>query len=266
MDLIDAERVFAPAARRALAAFPLVPNELELVSLAENATFRVSTDTGDVVLRLHRPGYHSLAELESERMWIRALLGAGVAVPQPLRTRDGDEFVEVVIDGLAQRRYVGVSSWTEGEILASVLRHRNTVGDLEHFYGQLGGIAAAMHAQSARWRLPARFTRHALDADGLVGAAPFWGRFWEHPMLSRAERALFESTRDALYAALVRYGRDPATYGVIHADLHTGNVLLDGWQVRVPPHSGPSEQLVPKPTATVPPPAVHATERPPPAG
>src|SRR5262249_5860589 len=119
-------------------------------------------------------------------------------------------------------------TWTNGEILARVLRHRRTVGDLEHFYGQLGGIVAAMHGQSTRWALPAAFTRHALDADGLVGDAPFWGRFWEHPMLSSAERALFDTTRDVLYASLVRYGRDPATYGVIHADLHTGNVLLDG--------------------------------------
>jgi Ser/Thr protein kinase RdoA (MazF antagonist) len=228
MELVEAECIFAPAARSALAAFPLAPTGLQLVSLAENATFRVTTEAGDFVLRLHRPGYHTLAELESERMWIRALFDAGVAVPRPLRARDGSEFVEVAIDALGQRRYVGVANWTDGEILARVLRHRNTVGDLEHFYGQLGGIAAAMHAQSTRWTPPKGFTRHALDADGLVGAAPFWGRFWEHPALSAGERALFESTRDALYAALVRYGRDAATYGVIHADLHTGNVLLDG--------------------------------------
>ena len=228
MDLAEAQRIFEPAARRALAAYPLAPTGMQLVSLAENATFRVSTDSGDFVLRLHRPGYHTLAELESERMWIRALFEAGVAVPRPLRTRDGKEFADVAIDALGQRRYVGVSSWTEGEILARVLRHRNTVGDLERFYGQLGGIAAAMHAQSTRWTLPAGFTRQALDADGLVGAAPFWGRFWEHPLLSDAERRLLESTRDALYAALTRHGRDAATYGVIHADLHTGNVLLDG--------------------------------------
>ena len=228
MQLAEAERIFEPAARSALAAFPLTPTDLRLVSLAENATFRVTTAAGDYVLRLHRPGYHTLAELESERMWIRALFDAGVAVPRPLRARDDAEFVEVAIDALGQRRYVGVAHWTDGEILAGVLRHRSTVGDLEHFYGQLGSIAAAMHAQSARWTLPARFTRHALDADGLVGSEPFWGRFWEHPTLSPGERALFESTRDALHAALVRYGRDPATYGVIHADLHTGNVLLDG--------------------------------------
>ena len=228
MDLAEAQRVFAPAARRALDAFAFEPTGLELVSLAENATFRVVTDTGDFVLRLHRPGYHTRAELESERMWIRALLEAGVSVPRPLRARSGDEFVEVAIEALGQRRYAGVSRWTDGEILAKVLRQRNTVGDLEHFIGQIGAIIATMHAQSEQWPVPPTFARHALDADGLVGAAPFWGRFWEHPALSGAERALFEATRDELRAALSRLGRDPSTYGMIHADLHPGNVLLDG--------------------------------------
>jgi Ser/Thr protein kinase RdoA (MazF antagonist) len=228
MELAEATRVFEPAARCALEAFPLEPRRLELVSLSENATFRVTTDAADYVLRLHRPGYHTGAELDSERMWIRALLDADIAVPRPLRARDGADFVEVAIDALGQRRFVGVSSWTDGEMLAKVLRHRDTVGDLEHFFGQIGGIAASMHAQSARWKTPAGFRRHALDADGLVGEAPFWGRFWEHPALSDGERRLLDSTRHVLRGALDRYGRAPATYGVIHADLHPGNLLLDG--------------------------------------
>src|SRR5215470_2029221 len=102
MDLADAARVFEPAARQALEAFPLAPRGMELVSLSENATFRVATDSGDYVLRLHRPGYHTRAELDSERMWIRALLDAGIAVPLPLRSNDGAEFVEVTIDALGQ--------------------------------------------------------------------------------------------------------------------------------------------------------------------
>src|SRR5262245_19621836 len=164
-------------------------------------------------------------------MWIRALLEAGIAVPRPLRTRDGADFVEIAIDALAQRRLVGVSSWTEGEMLAKVLRHRKDTRDLEHFFGQIGRIAASMHTQSARWSIPAGFRRHALDADGLLGEAPFWGRFWEHPALTAAERTLLASMRPVLRGALDRYGRTQDTYGVIHADLHPGNWVLLGEQL-----------------------------------
>jgi Ser/Thr protein kinase RdoA (MazF antagonist) len=231
MELDEAARIFEPAARRALAAFPVEPRRLELVSLSENATFKVATDAGDYVLRLHRPGYHTRAELDSERMWIRALLDADIAVPRPLRARDGADFVEVAIDAFAERRCVGVSSWTDGEMLARVLRHRKDAHDLERFFAQIGGIAASMHSQSVAWRVPAGFRRHALDADGLVGEAPFWGRFWEHPALSLGERRLLDTTRHALRAALERYARAPTTvttYGLIHADLHPGNLVLDG--------------------------------------
>ena len=68
---------------------------LELVSLARTSPSGWSTARDGVayVLRLHRPWYHTLDELISERAWIRALDEAGIAVPAPLRTRDGREYV-----------------------------------------------------------------------------------------------------------------------------------------------------------------------------
>ena len=47
---------------------------------------------------------------------------------------------------------------------------------------------AAMHNQASAWQPPAGFKRHALDADGLMGEAPFWGPFWEHRSSRRGER------------------------------------------------------------------------------
>ncbi len=213
----------------ALAAFPLVPEQIALVSMSENVTFRVRDRAGggDWVLRLHRPGYHTLAELDSERTWIRALAAAGIDVPAPLRARDGRDYVDVPIEPLGQHRYAGVSRWTDGDMLARVLHHSESVGDHLHRFEQLGRIAASMHAQTSGWTIPEGFTRHALDADGLVGAAPFWGRFWEHPALSPAERRLLVTTRDRLHATLSRLDRSSAAFGLIHADLHPGNLVVN---------------------------------------
>ena len=75
MDNETVDRTFTPAAHAALKAFPIDAQDLTLVSLSENVTFRV-TDGRDgraYVFRLHRPGYHTLEELVSERAWIRAL-------------------------------------------------------------------------------------------------------------------------------------------------------------------------------------------------
>ena len=74
----------------ALEQFPVEMESIRLVKQSENITWRVSARDGDYVFRLHRPGYNSLEELESERAWTDALDDAGVPVPRSVRTR-GDQ-------------------------------------------------------------------------------------------------------------------------------------------------------------------------------
>jgi Ser/Thr protein kinase RdoA (MazF antagonist) len=235
MDKAEARRVFTPAASQALKAFPIEPTGLELVALSENVTFRVTDrrDGAAYVLRLHRPGYHTLGELNSERIWTRALADAGIAVPIPLTTRSGDDYVSVQVDALGQQRQAGMSRWIEGELLADLLERGDDPGAPERCFEQLGAIEAAMHDQSSGWRPPPGFARHAVDRDGLMGDAPFWGPFWEHPVFSTAERRLVIATRDRIRQAMDRLGRDPAVFGMIHADLHDGNLLAGGGRLTV---------------------------------
>jgi Ser/Thr protein kinase RdoA (MazF antagonist) len=234
MDKAAAAQTFTPAARAALEAFPIEPAELELVWHSENVTFRVTDRSGAAyVLRLHRPWYHTLDELNSERMWIRALRDAGIAVPRPFVARDGRDYVPVVVSGTGERRYAGMAHWARGQLLDDVLRHTKDVGVTEGYLEQLGAIVAMLHNQASGWRVPENFKRHAFDADGLMGDAPFWGPFWDHPVLSAAERRLLLATRERIRGALDRYGRDAATYSMIHADLHTGNLLVDGDELTV---------------------------------
>jgi Ser/Thr protein kinase RdoA (MazF antagonist) len=66
-----------------------------------------------------------------------------------------------------------------------------------------------------------------------MGDAPFWGPFWDHPVFSPAERTLVIATRDRIRGAMDRLERDPSTYGMIHADLHPGNLLVGGERLTV---------------------------------
>jgi Ser/Thr protein kinase RdoA (MazF antagonist) len=226
---------FRPAAREALKAFPIEPDALELVSLAENVTYRV-VDRGDgaaYVLRLHRPWYHTLDELVSERAWVRALGDAGIAVQEPVRTRDGREYAAVPIAATRERRFAGLARWAEGRVLAGVLGETADAAVSRRRFAQLGALTASLHEQAATWQPPAGFTRHALDADGFMGAAPHWGPFWDHRALTAAERRLMLDTRARLHAALARLDRSPAVWSMIHADMHPGNVLVDGERLTV---------------------------------
>lgn len=231
----EVEARYGAAAREALASFPIEVRKVTPVTVSENVSFRVhgqlegARASGDFVLRLHRPAYHSHASLHSEHLWVRALAGAGIAVPRPLRTRAGAEFAHVHVGGVGEWRPAGLAHWQDGEILGDALEEAHEAELLEDWYRQLGALMAAMHAQACEWTPPPGFVRHALDADGLMGAAPFWGPFWEHPTFTPAERAVVQATRDRLHAALLRLGKPANTYSLIHADLHQGNlVLADG--------------------------------------
>jgi Ser/Thr protein kinase RdoA (MazF antagonist) len=234
MDKDAAERVYAQSALEALKGFPIQAQRISLVALSENVTFRVTDqrDGAAYVLRLHRPGYHDLAELNSERVWVRALSDAGIAVPSPVLATSGDDYVPVFIPTTGETRYAGLTRWIEGRVVAEML-HAHGMRELERYYAQLGTIMAAMHNQASGWSPPASFTRHAFDADGLMGEAPFWGRFWEHPGLTAAEQRTLLGARERIRGALDRYGRDPTTFSMIHADLHLDNLVVNGSQLTV---------------------------------
>ena len=93
------------------------------------------------------------------------------------------------------------------------------------------GSAPAFTTRPRRGRLPAGFTRHAWDREGLVGPDPLWGRFWEASALGAGERRLIERARASVHDALTAYGRSPRRYGLIHADFNLDNMLLDGDRV-----------------------------------
>ncbi len=223
-------QIYAPAALQALAAFGVGPADLQFVNLSENVTFRATDlrDGSQFVLRLHRPWYHDIAELRSEHVWTHALVQAGIAAPEPLLTLAGDDFAQIEIAATGERRWAGLAHWVDGELLADVVaRETDSAANARHF-ARLGAIMAAMHDQATGWTPPPGFQRHSLDAEGLMGAEPFWGPFWDHDIFSPAERAILLGTRDRLHAALTRYGKTERTFSLIHADLHPRNVLIDG--------------------------------------
>jgi Ser/Thr protein kinase RdoA (MazF antagonist) len=235
MDKEAVDRIFTPAARAALKFFPIDAADPVLVNLSENVTFKVADrrDGSFWVLRLHRPGYHTLEELVAERAWIRALAASGIEVPQALTARDRREYAAVTIAATGEQRFAGLARWTEGRLLSDVLAETSDERVAEDYFAQLGVLTARMHDQASAWQAPPHFTRHHLDADGLMGEAPHWGSFWEHRSLSPSECQLLLKTRDRLRAWLARLDKDPSVYSLIHADMHPGNVLVDGERLTV---------------------------------
>jgi Ser/Thr protein kinase RdoA (MazF antagonist) len=142
-------------------------------------------------------------------------------------TLSGDDYVPVCIPATGETRYAGLTRWIDGCVVGELLHSEGRRG-LERYFAQLGTIMATLHNQASGWSPPATFKRHAFDVDGLMGEAPFWGRFWEHDALTTEEREILLGTRERIVDALKRYGRDPMTFSMIHADLHLDNLVANG--------------------------------------
>ena len=223
---------FEHAAHAALQHFGLRDVTLELAGFVENVVYKVTSAGSSFVLRLHRPGYHTLAELESEQAWTAALNEAGLAAPRPVASRAGDRYVLVDVAG-SSPRYAGLSVWRPGQTMGDLMDQEANPTLVARRFAELGELAAAVHNQAVNWEPPPSFERHALDADGLVGEKPWWGRFWEARALSATDRARLANLRESLRACLPGYSQSGEAYSLIHSDLHPGNVLLHEGQLSI---------------------------------
>ena len=198
----------------------------------ENAVFKVETKTGFAALCIHRPGYHSTIEIESELQWMAHLVEAGLEVPTPYLTQHG-KYVAIVQDEHKQSHIVDLLSWLEGQPLG---KSREPLGfseaQLSEIFYDIGSNLGHMHSASDQWPKPKDFHRHALDKEGLIGETAAWGKFWEASCLAPSEQALMREARRLAATKLDELSESGADYGLIHADLVRENILISNNQIR----------------------------------
>lgn len=191
-----------------------------LIAERENRVFKITDGTRTTALRLHRPGLRTSEELRSELLWMAELSRAGISVPAPVPSGNGDFLREV--DG----QQASMLTWLQGAPLGKTAEPLNHP-DRRGVFRKLGQLMARMHAVSDRWEPPAGFVRLRWDTKALVGPDPLWGRFWENPDLAPDERDQLLTFQTEANQRL-RKIEDGLDFGLIHADLVRENVMIDG--------------------------------------
>ncbi|MGR3615149.1 MAG: phosphotransferase [Paracoccaceae bacterium] len=190
--------------------------ECSLIAQRENCVWRVDRDGVSYALRLHRGGYRTKAELHSELDWMAMLAAHGFAVPRPVRMSH-DGFIASI-----EGRNLSLLTWLDGHPIGAV-GSLETGLDPYQISHATGASMARLHDLTDRWQRPQNFIRPLWDRDGLLGNAPLWGRFWEHPHLSAAQHdqlgRIRQITRNALNDLRT------ADFGLIHADLLAENIM-----------------------------------------
>lgn len=209
-------------ARAALRSYGLPRDApLTLLNVSENATFAVDDPaTGSrSVLRVHRPGYHTFAAIESELDWIAALRADDVvSTPPVLPATDGARVVAVIAGG--ERRHVVRFAWVAGEEPAG----ERLTGD----FRQLGEVTARLHQHARSWAPPRGFTRLRWDHATSIGPRGHWGRWQDGVGVGPAEAELLGRLDLVLQERLADFGTGPDRFGLVHADLRLANLLVGG--------------------------------------
>ena len=225
-------------ARAALEAYGLSEGRLRLIVDTGNITYRVKAVDhypvegslyvdGCYSLRLHQPGYQNEGAVDSELEWLYALSEAGLPVPQPLATNEGELSVEVSVPGVPVARRCSLLRWVKGRMAAKLVRpwHMKAIGRL----------IAQLQNHASSWRPPPGFVRRHYDRNGLWGDDTGTGytadEVW--PRIPRRYFEAFQEVTTRVEQVMEDWGKGLDVYGLIHADLGTeANVLFHRGEAR----------------------------------
>lgn len=233
-------------AAKALTAYELSDFRLTAIQHEENTTFRVDLANGErYVLRIHRPNLRSTEAVRSEMTWLAALRQeTDLVVPEPIPTQNGEFLTLATLEGLPEPRVCVLFHWIPGRFLDA----RLTPSHLE----RVGAFMARLQLHGAQFKPPEGFVRGRLDnltedarrSAGRGTSEAIARRQVDHPedetSAIRLVTELCSAKDGALVATLIRkmreiqqsVGQTPATFGLIHGDLHQENYFFHQGQVR----------------------------------
>ncbi|HEK2237813.1 phosphotransferase enzyme family protein [Pseudomonas aeruginosa] len=212
--------------RAAVGLYPIgACNTFKLLSDSENHTYMIKVDGERYVVRVHRPGYHTQQEIQSELDWMDALSESGIQVPVPRKGVNGLALQKVSLGGDLGDRFVVLFEWIDGQ-----------EPDGEHLlsnFERLGAITASLHNHSKSWVKPSSFKRMVWDHETMVGINSHWGNWREAPYLSVEGVRVISEAMASVRHSMEAYGKSESRYGLIHSDLRLANLLLQGDETKL---------------------------------
>ena len=224
--LADMER----AIRTSLSAWGLTAGTaIRLLNISENATWRLDDpDAGaPLILRVHRVGYHTEAEIRAELAWIESLRQSGeVSTAAIVPTRMGERLTTLVSPSGLPPRHAVAFRFLPG-------REPDVDAGLVPWFEVLGQITARLHRHAAAWPRPAGFVRKLWDLDAMLGPVKLWGPWQEGIGLDARGHAVIARAAELVRTKMAAFGQGPDRFGLVHADMRLANLLVDGADMHV---------------------------------
>ncbi|GAA3407692.1 phosphotransferase enzyme family protein [Paenibacillus hodogayensis] len=204
------------AALRALQNYDLDWEQIRFNQLSDTCTFIIRTSIeGSFLLRIHSGMNND--EITSEIVWLDAL-NERVNTPLPRGVLDRNGFRTVRIDQEnGSHVYASLMRWVEGV-------HESEGFSEDQIYKE-GILLANLHQASQQFEIPSNFTRPVWGEQSFRQALERLAQHYDK-FLTDAEYALYESAAERILQRIIKLCKDSASYGLIHGDLHQGNIVF----------------------------------------
>jgi Ser/Thr protein kinase RdoA (MazF antagonist) len=226
----------AEIAQAALIYYGLPNAQLTFLGQSQNTTFRVEMPTGDkFLLRLHvgieaaDDGSHKIWReppvIQSELLWLNAIArDTELTVPRPVQNRLGEWVTIIASKEFGSSISCSLLRWVKGE-------HLDEEPTAQQVH-RLGMLMAQLHQHSSCWSLPSSFSRPTHDVEQLKSATSQLGVLVQNGTISTEDYQVFQKAAMQVQDFIPSLQQTPDTWGIIHADLHQGNYILYGEEVR----------------------------------
>lgn len=195
-----------------------------LLKYSENIIYKISFENAEaVVLRIHRPGYHTFDELESELIWMNEICSeTDLHLPKAFKGRNG-KVLQEIISSSGKKYFVSLISFLYGKAVGE-LKGNELIKSMK----EIGEMTAKLHLQSVSRNDRPKLKRPCWDTNEFFGENAVWGHWYNYKGLSENDIKLFNDCQNKIITSLDKYGRTSEHYGLIHADLHFFNIISDG--------------------------------------
>jgi Ser/Thr protein kinase RdoA (MazF antagonist) len=187
--------------------------ELKFVYHGENTTFKVVTKQNSYLLRIHCRSHRTDKAMLEELRWLKKLSSTqGVRAQKPILAKNGQALINVYSEAVGHHRLCDLLEWREGQ-----MRNKKS----PKTFLEVGKLIGLLQKNTIKTR-----HRDYWHAEGLLGnnatLGPLRDLYSEFPCYAKR----IEVLRRELLKKLKSYEkRNQDKMGLIHADLHFGNMI-----------------------------------------
>lgn len=213
--LIRARKVALSAIRK----YDLEWDNIQFIQLSDTITYKIETSTdNNYLLRIHSDRL-SREEIRSELLLLQALKKSkDLKVPEGMANCDGIYVLDIETETGYRRPYITMMRWIEGEKAAGEFTDSQAYN--------MGVLMSRLHEAAKDFNPPSDFVRPTWGVESFKREMAKLERYYER-FLSEEGWKLYQDAAEKVVSQLTTMHPSEHNYGLIHADLHTGNMVFE---------------------------------------